>query len=190
MAGHGPDGARPVAGTEPVWTGPADLFQLRLHGRARGLRVRFVRARRRDSPPVASAARRARAGAAPRRPSSRAPPGAATASRRAPPPLRRRCSSPSCTTPSPRTTTGREDSAGIVLSIARYHRDSNGWNDIGYNFLVDKYGQIFEARAGGIDSAVIGAQAQGYNCVSTGIACLGTFEPWRSPSPASRRSRT
>jgi N-acetylmuramoyl-L-alanine amidase-like protein len=68
-----------------------------------------------------------------------------------------------------------EDSAAMVLAICRYHRNSNRWNDIGYNFLVDRYGKVFEGRGGGIDQAVIGAQAQGYNSQSTGIASLGTF---------------
>jgi hypothetical protein len=69
----------------------------------------------------------------------------------------------------------RADSAGIVLAMCRFHERSNGWWDIGYNFVVDRYGQIFEGRAGGVDRPVIGAQAQGYNSVSTGVASIGTF---------------
>jgi hypothetical protein len=70
---------------------------------------------------------------------------------------------------------GPEDSAAIVLAMCRFHRNSNGWNDLGYNFVVDRYGRIFEGRAGGSDQAVIGAQAQGYNGVSTGVSNIGTF---------------
>ena len=67
------------------------------------------------------------------------------------------------------------ESAAIVRGIQLYHVRSNGWNDIGYNFLVDKYGQVFEGRAGGVERAVIGAHAGGFNTGSVGVAVLGNY---------------
>jgi hypothetical protein len=66
-------------------------------------------------------------------------------------------------------------SAAIVRGIQLYHVKSNGWDDVGYNFLVDKYGRIFEGRAGGVDRPVIGAHAQGFNTGSVGVAVLGSY---------------
>jgi hypothetical protein len=73
----------------------------------------------------------------------------------------------------------------MLRAIYAYHRFARGWNDIGYNFVVDLFGRIFEARAGGIDEPVVGAQAGGYNLASTGVAILGSFMG-RPISPAAR----
>ena len=76
-------------------------------------------------------------------------------------------------------------SAAIVRSIYVYHVQGNGWNDIGYNFLVDKYGQIFEGRYGGMTRAVIGAHAMGFNVGSVGVALIGNYSS-ATVTPAAR----
>jgi hypothetical protein len=76
-------------------------------------------------------------------------------------------------------------SAAVVRGIQAYHVRSNGWNDIGYNLLVDPFGQVFEGRAGGVTRNVIGAHAQGFNTGSVGVAVLGTYES-SSLAPAAR----
>jgi len=175
LGDHGPDApeGRPRLGTEPAWTGAADLVQLRLRGRAEGLRARFVRAA-----PTAGAARRL----APRARAAQVPPiipraawGGALVPPKEPPSFGSVQLAFVHHTGPPARDYGPGDSAAMVLAFARYHRDGNGWNDLGYNFLVDRYGQVFEGRAGGIDQPVVGAQAQGFNSVSTGIACIGDF---------------
>lgn len=189
--GHAENGEH---GTPPLLTGGTDHVQVRLNRRPRGLKLHFVNA-------TGTADRTARALTAVRRAANSAVVFAfgtpATAALRqasgAPPMVTREQWDPNnqC---KPRADSGTgevkfamvhhtvtsnlysaDDGPSMVLGICRYHRNSNGWNDIGYNFLVDRYGTIYEGRKGGIDQAVVGAQAQGFNAVSTGISNLGTF---------------
>lgn len=67
------------------------------------------------------------------------------------------------------------ESASIIRGIQAYHVKSNHWNDIGYNFLVDKCGTLFEGRRGGITRAVLGAHTLGFNAHSAAIAVLGNY---------------
>ncbi|QNE75440.1 hypothetical protein F0344_13160 [Streptomyces finlayi] len=83
------------------------------------------------------------------------------------------------------------ESAALIRGIYAYHvtprSGYDGWKDIGYNFLVDKCGQIFEGREGGADLPVLGAHTYGFNSYSTGIAVLGNFETGK-PTPAALNS--
>ncbi|MET9641990.1 peptidoglycan recognition protein family protein [Streptomyces syringium] len=75
-------------------------------------------------------------------------------------------------------------SASVIRGIYRYHVQSSGWRDMGYNFLVDKCGTIYEGRSGGVAKAVMGAHTLGFNSNSMGIAVLGTFGSSTPPTAA------
>lgn len=176
---HGPDSAVSPTTTEPVWTGPADELQLR--GTVRGGCELLLVADERPRPVARRRVLAASTGAPPIIP--RADWGAAAVPPRAAPAFGTvKLAFVHHTVNA--NTYGEDDAAAIVLAIARYHKNGNGWNDIGYNFLVDRFGRIYEGRAGGIDQAIIGAQAGGWNAVSTGVAIIGTFDSGEAPAPA------
>jgi hypothetical protein len=78
----------------------------------------------------------------------------------------------------------RLQAPAIVRAIELYHVQGNGWNDIGYNALVDRFGTVYEGRAGGVDRNVVGAHAKGFNTGAFGIAVMGDFRTVDPPAEA------
>lgn len=77
----------------------------------------------------------------------------------------------------------KSDVPGIIRGIYSYHVNGRGWNDIGYNFLVDKWGRIWEGRKGGIGKPVIGAHTYGHNDDAFAMSAIGTYTD-KAPSAA------
>ncbi len=71
---------------------------------------------------------------------------------------------------------------GLLRSIYAYHTKSRGWSDIGYNYLVDRFGRIWEGRAGGVDRPVVGAHTLNYNEYSFAMSAIGNFDVARAPA--------
>jgi hypothetical protein len=191
-AGHGPDRPRRSAVTigDPLWAGSADAVQLRSAAPVRAVRLHFVA--------VAGGAAEAAAAAAPPLAAPELPAGPGQ-----PPIIARTAWAHGHAPPAYPPAYGRvrmgfvhhtENLNGysaaevptLIYNIYLYHRYTNGWNDIGYNFVIDAFGRIWEARDGGIDLPVIGAQAGGYNEESTGVAMLGTYSDVLPPGVALR----
>lgn len=72
---------------------------------------------------------------------------------------------------------------GILRGVQIYHAATLGWCDIGYNFLIDKFGNIYEGRKGSIDSAIHGAHAGDGNWKTFGVSMMMNSETY-APSAA------
>ncbi len=162
----------------PLWTGESDRLQVRVHGRVSRVRAHYVWS---PEEPMGRTLQMAGSPAI----ITRQAWGANERIRRDNPSLAR-----TLTTAIVHHTAGAEpstpaQSAAIVRGIYLYHVRGNGWDDVGYNFLVDRFGQVFEGRYGGIERNVIGAHSQGFNTGSVGVSLIGNYAR-KSPTPAAR----
>src|SRR5690242_7241272 len=177
--------------TDPLWVGPSDGVEARLGGgRAgrvpAGLRLDLINPDETTAEATTEAARAADSVVFPRRPVprlvTRAGWGANEAIVKHPPEY----TGPVQVLFVHHTATGNDyactQSASIIRGIELYHVRSKGWNDVGYNFLVDKCGTLFEGRAGGVDKPVLGAHTLGFNSGSAAIAVIGDYTSRGAPA--------
>jgi uncharacterized protein with LGFP repeats len=175
--------------TPPVWAGPSDGVQVRIDaegGVPRGVEVELV-------DPGESAADAAigrvvpgTAEAATARPAivSRAQWGADESIRRGSPSMNSTIKAGFIHHTVNTNSYTQAQAPALVRSIYAYHVKSNGWSDVGYNYLVDRFGTIYEGRAGGIDRPVIGAHAAGFNANTFGVSIIGDFTKVAPPAAA------
>lgn len=179
-------GARP--GTEPLWVDGADGYQVRVDVRSGrlppGLRIDLI-------DPGSSPADA--------RPAGRRPLATAQAAAAAPAIFTRaqwgaderlRTGTPSYSTTIKagfvHHTAGRNDYTEadvpkILRAIYAYHVKGNNWSDIGYNFLVDRFGRLWEGRHGGMDRAVVGAHTGGFNADTFAVSAIGNYDKVDAP---------
>jgi N-acetylmuramoyl-L-alanine amidase len=179
----GPD-ASSRTGTEPLWVGKSDGYQVRidLHSGSlpRGLRVELVDPGNSSADATAGQARgpAARASAAVAAPviNSRASWGADERLRDGGPYYNATIKEGFVHHTAGTNNYTAAQVPKIIRGIYAYHVKGNGWSDIGYNFLVDRFGRLWEGRYGGIDKAVRGAHTGGFNVDSFAVSALGNYD--------------
>lgn len=90
-------------------------------------------------------------------------------------------------TAGPNTYSSVAEAMAQIRGDQRYHQDARGWCDIGYNFLVDKWGNVYEGRGDSGTKPVIGVHAGGFNTATVGISMLGDYSS-TTPSGAVQES--
>ncbi len=174
-----PDGRHAWRYGNPYWTGPSTAVRYRFRGRVTRLRANFVWSVA-DAVPLRTLSLAGAPAIVPRV----AWAGSETALRRGSPRFATTLRFAVVHHTAGASSYSRAQSPAIVRAVAAYHVRSNGWDDVGYNFLIDRFGQIFEGRYGGTTRNVIGAHAQGFNTGSVGVALIGTYTSTTPPAAA------
>jgi hypothetical protein len=205
---HGPDPAqegRPRSGTEPFWVGPANGVEAAvttLDGTTvRGAKVALINpgTTAADAAPQAMQAGPAEVGPMVAAAASRAPyrkPAVISRHGWGADERLRGTNGAACAKPKysktvqaafvhhtvDRNNYTRAQVPAMIRAIYAFHVKGRGWCDIGYNFLVDKFGRVFEGRYGGTQFPVLGAHTGGYNTDSFGISLIGNFQTASPPA--------
>jgi uncharacterized protein with LGFP repeats len=181
--------------TEPLWVGGADAFQVRIDGELTDVEATLIDTEGHSEGRIAKLARHLTPKVVTQ--PAEANPAAPTIITRkqwgADESLRK--GKPSYATPrftvihhtAGSNSYTKAQSASIMRGMYTYHTRSNGWADLGYNLVVDKYGQVFEGRFGGVTEGVIGAHAANFNTGSIGVAVIGNYDTVDIPSVALQR---
>jgi uncharacterized protein with LGFP repeats len=182
----GAEGVPGLRGTEPLWVGPADGVQVRSRHRPRRLTLVLI-------DPGSSPADRTASATSPRlaRAAATGAPRPALLSRRdwdadeswrnSDPRYNSRLEQVHVHHTVTANDYRRGDVAGLIRGMYRYHTQNLGWADLGYNFLVDRFGRTWVGRAGGPARRVRGAHTLGFNGTSTGVSVIGNFEVAEPP---------
>lgn len=75
------------------------------------------------------------------------------------------------------------EAPGLIRAVYAYHTRSRGWDDIGYNLVVDRFGTVYEGRYGGFQRGVIGTHTAGFNSSTLGVSLLGNYDEVDTPAP-------
>jgi hypothetical protein len=176
------DGTLERAGTEPLWTGPSDGYQVRIDVRSGALpadvRVDLVDpGDSRADGAVGQRAPAATAAAATGQPRifSRAEWGADESLRGSGPRYSSTIKAGFVHHTAGANGYSEAEVPKILRAVYAYHTKANGWSDIGYNFLVDRFGRVWEGRYGGITRPVLGAHTGGFNTDTFGVSAIGDY---------------
>lgn len=75
-----------------------------------------------------------------------------------------------------------EEAAKQVRNLYQWFTRGLRYNDMAYNFLIDRYGRLYEGRGGGVDQAVVGGHTAGFNADTFAVSAIGDFRTFR-PNP-------